>query len=317
MATKNLYCIDDVSATLIYAIQTNDVNLANNCAQELKQSGEKDRLLNILAFAWLLQEPGRGNYESLKNRDADTFLASLQGGYDLPAIEPRVKVPPPKNNADCMKSPEIPWKTIPKAWTQDQAGQLWRTIKTSLGAGYWEKAQRLTSPLLPEDTEAVVALLKALDLEYMGYLLETTIFLPLSERILKHAFYIAANKPTEKKQVKKGSGLEQGRVFHIKSEALKMWHIRPKPITDLMGQPCLVRNPNASQYWKDICKKFQVTGKKTLKFETDEQLEQFYSTCFPNDIPDEWSNEERAKSHGLPVSDEFDENPWFPAFVTM
>jgi hypothetical protein len=33
-------------------------------------------------------------------------------------------------------------------------------------------------------------------------------------------------------------------------------------------------------------------------WESDDQKEHFYDTYFPDDIPDEWSKEERGKSHG-------------------
>ena len=36
---------------------------------------------------------------------------------------------------------------------------------------------------------------------------------------------------------------------------------------------------------------------KRLVFVSDEALEEFYARFFPDDIPDEWSVEERAKSH--------------------
>jgi hypothetical protein len=48
----------------------------------------------------------------------------------------------------------------------------------------------------------------------------------------------------------------------------------------------------------------------------DDALEEFYSTVFPDDIPDEWSVAERAKSHGhqgVCVS----KNPWISVFQTL
>jgi hypothetical protein len=40
--------------------------------------------------------------------------------------------------------------------------------------------------------------------------------------------------------------------------------------------------------------------KGILCFESDESYEAFYSTYFPDDIPDEWSVAERSKSHTVP-----------------
>jgi hypothetical protein len=44
-----------------------------------------------------------------------------------------------------------------------------------------------------------------------------------------------------------------------------------------------------SPYWKS-----------KAVWETDEELEEFYDTYFPDDIPDEWSREDQEKSHGAP-----------------
>jgi hypothetical protein len=48
----------------------------------------------------------------------------------------------------------------------------------------------------------------------------------------------------------------------------------------------------------------------------DDALEEFYSTVFPDDIPDEWSAAERAKSHGQ-QGVVFRTNPWIPAFRSI
>ena len=46
----------------------------------------------------------------------------------------------------------------------------------------------------------------------------------------------------------------------------------------------------------------------------EEKEDPFYSACFPKDIPDEWSEEERAKSHGIRLAS-LSPNPWVTAFV--
>jgi hypothetical protein len=46
-------------------------------------------------------------------------------------------------------------------------------------------------------------------------------------------------------------------------------------------------------------------------------MEQFYDTYFPDDIPDEWSNEERKKSHGIVPEESSMENIWRPAFLLL
>ena len=312
MATKHLYCTEDVAGTLIYALQNSDKQLACSCAQELNQSGEADYLLKVLTFVWLMHEPGFGHYESLGQRNPMVFLMSLlDRPLILPKFDERPVLPLP---LPLLEEPDCQW--APKSLMKHQAYRLWKAVNYSIKQKHWDRAYRLTRPLLKEG-EAAVSLLKALGSEYMAYLLETTVFLPLAERVLMHAFYLLTS---EAKQVKpkytKNIFEKERRTFRISPEALKMWHIKPKPITDLIGSPVLIRRDDASQYWKDMSAKFQITGKK-LKFTNDELLEQFYTECFPNDIPDEWSNEEREKSHGFSESLEEIENPWFPAFIML
>jgi hypothetical protein len=48
----------------------------------------------------------------------------------------------------------------------------------------------------------------------------------------------------------------------------------------------------------------------------DDALEEFYAAVFPNDIPDEWSVADRAKSHGQ-QGVVFATNPWVSAFKLL
>lgn len=317
MVTKHLYSIEDVAATLMYSVQKGDAELSFKCAQELKCSGEEDYLLKLLTLCWITQEPGAGHYDSLIQKDTLSFLASLiqEKGYELPALSQRFPLTPPPN---IETSETCPWQNIPKGWTQSQATILWKTNEKALKKGHWEKAYRLTCPLLPEDTDAVCAMLKAMNMEYMAYLLETTVFLPAAERVLKHAFYILRNKKKDKPKFKRDIFEKEGRTFHISPEALKLWHVKPKPESDLIGCPIIVSKDGASKYWRDMCEKFQITcSKKALKFKDDISLEKFYEECFPNDIPDEWLSAERNKSHGFKESLTDFVNPWFPAFIML
>jgi hypothetical protein len=73
-----------------------------------------------------------------------------------------------------------------------------------------------------------------------------------------------------------------------------------------VGAPTWVLDAEASPFWKDLLKKHGVD--EQLNGRTAEATEAFYGEGFPNDIPDEWSDKERGKSHGLCVR--FVENPW-------
>jgi hypothetical protein len=59
-----------------------------------------------------------------------------------------------------------------------------------------------------------------------------------------------------------------------------------------------VLEPSATQYWKTLVQKHRISSSKNAFCTVmDDDLEAFYTTAFPQDIPDEWSAAERAKSH--------------------
>ena len=51
-----------------------------------------------------------------------------------------------------------------------------------------------------------------------------------------------------------------------------------------------------SEYWASVLEHYMTDGLTTWK--SDEHLESFYETYFPDDIPDEWSLKAREMSHG-------------------
>jgi hypothetical protein len=51
-----------------------------------------------------------------------------------------------------------------------------------------------------------------------------------------------------------------------------------------------------SEYWASILEHYMIDGLQAWK--SDEHLESFYETYFPEDIPDEWSLKSREMSHG-------------------
>jgi hypothetical protein len=313
MATKHLYVLEDVAAQLLYSLQTNELANARQAANELRVSQEDEFLWSLLTFAWLLQDPSHTmeseRYRAFLQNDPVSFLHSLRGGSPLPSLSlfPNEAPAKPPKHGETPTEP-IPWQKLPTGWSTSQAYTLWRTNKQAVDKGYWEKAYRLTSPLLGSDCEAVVSLLHGLQHTKMANLLETTVFLPLSHRVLAHAF-ACANIPNTSSTHKIQDPKDEGRIVSIDPKALQLWHIQSKPTTDLMGFPTLVAKPDASRYWKAITTLYDVT--ETLQFKRDEDVETFYTDYFPNDIPDEWSNEERQRSHGIVVP-EFLKNPWTP-----
>jgi hypothetical protein len=51
-------------------------------------------------------------------------------------------------------------------------------------------------------------------------------------------------------------------------------------------------------YWDDIITKYAIISEKGIQWKSDDAMESFYDTYFQQGIPDEWTKDEKQKSHG-------------------
>lgn len=123
-----------------------------------------------------------------------------------------------------------------------------------------------------------------------------TVYKPLEYRILEHACHALTAYPSvapNAKQWNKYPAGISGRVFTISEEACAAWNVRLPSADEIKGDPHkLIQIP---------------------MFETEEMEDAFWEKHFPDDIPDEWSDEEIEKSHGRIISTT-SRNPWRTAF---
>jgi hypothetical protein len=102
-----------------------------------------------------------------------------------------------------------------------------------------------------------------------------------------------------------------GRSFQIPFHALVQWKIMPKQNTRIQYAllPESICDQNASLYWQNSNIPSKESG--------DEDLENWYNTHFPDDIPDEWSRAEIEKSHvySLPEKQPKTDHDWQSAFL--
>lgn len=56
-----------------------------------------------------------------------------------------------------------------------------------------------------------------------------------------------------------------------------------------------------SPFWKEVLQKYGtiIEDTREIQWFSDDSMEDFYSTYFPDDIPDEWDANEKMKSHGI------------------
>jgi len=329
MATRNLYHVEDVAATLLYAIQTNQFLLSTQTFQELKDSEEGDLLHRLLTLAWILADPNHPRQAeratAFAASDSRALLGWLivpeKGEKTLPPLPESFAAEPPPRILVGHEAPPPPstWRIRPKGWTEAQTGVLWRAVQDTIRRKVWTRAAELCAPLLDGNTRSVASLLLAMGVPLpLTDLLETTIFAPLATRILQHAFAVLARHTSLADVSTPPTSLRtqsSPRAFALPIEALSLWRRPSRPLSNLLGSPTWVAEEDATQYWLQACARYGVTKQEEdLVCEDEEKEDPFYSTCFPKDIPDEWSEEERAKSHGIRITS-LSPNPWVTAFV--
>jgi hypothetical protein len=330
MATKHLYECEDVVATLLYAIVMGNPSVAIRAAKELRVSGEDDLLHKALTLVWLLDNPDHPYEKQRAQAVCDKNTEQLL--YLLANTETIVAPPlPEKSDAAAPLTSSVSsvcdWSKLPKGWSEAQGSTALRAIQYALRKKYWQHACYLASPFIYGNNYALSSLLKYLGVaQPLIDMLETTVFCPLAERILAHAFatlvapthapYVPEKRLQSIWHAKDTVG-KLGRTLTIPASALSMWRVRSKPVARLMGSPQLIAEEDACAYWQSAIQEFEIRVENSDLVLDDDRQEPFYESYFPDDIPDEWSLEERAKSHGLHVdfTAHSEWHPWQTAFL--
>jgi hypothetical protein len=311
MATKHLYDCESVAAQLLYAFGRAEIQTMVYTARELHVSGEHDLLSQLLTLAWLLDSPAHPREgeraAAFLTRDPLRLLAALCADarpHEPPPFDGPSTIPPPPAGGCGRRAPPptaVAWSRIPSDWTPLQAGALWWAVHDALRRGRYERAYTLSAQLLEGDVSVLCDFLRAQGVETaMIELLETTVFAPLRNRILLHAFAAASMAslnapaaatvppPTPLKKPRSGCDVRE-RIFTISPAALAAWNVRgsaaPPAIT-----PLFVLNPRATRYWRDVVAHYEIRrGEDCLLFRNDADEEDFYTRYFPTDLPDEWA----------------------------
>lgn len=299
MASRSVYELSDVAATLLYALQTHSYTLVFQTARELRLSGESELLTNLVTLAWLLCDPFVCPLREPPT--TDTIYESLC------TIAPIFPTSLPEY---CSPFPFRP--------PADHEMDTFETaVHTCISKKLWKHAYRILTPLL--HTNQIDVLARLFD-PYPGSKthvrrLGSILYIPLSERLLLHSIVQAAELAPKHADVnvtkysaiwnKPALGGCGDRTFSIPKEALHAWNVMPKTVDRIQFSllPPAIIDSQASYYWTNACK--------------EPKTEEWYATYFPDDIPDEWSKEECAKSHVsvLPLSKRETFNKWTTAFL--
>lgn len=339
MVTRHLYETSAVAAQFIHSIINREFLIAAQCARELSISDMNELLFRLLTFVWILSDPiniyEKRLYNMFQTHNIDGFLCVLFEYAPISILPDIQKTPgifctPPAPPAHLTLSPPESWTKRPIGWTPTQCALLWRTIQTALAKKQSDRAYRLCAQLIDNNKLSLENLMVALGLNVcFTEILATSVYTPFTHRILKHAFAILVTDENQSVCIngciktgveawrsKKNIGGCLGRLFSISPDAIHAWHVRPKPFERLCGSPTLIARDDACVYWENICKKYGVTVSENNELCIETNEEEFYKTCFPNDIPDEWSESEKKKSHGMEIQNTISEkNPWQVSFL--
>ena len=309
MITQHLYTTDAVSATFLSAFLDGDAKTAAQTAKELLVSGEHTHLRKLATVAWLCDDPRFNTAERVASYELaiEPFLKSL---LTERRIEPKFE-PPNVPAVPYETHSSSPWRQPPSGWTPAQATTVWRAVKDALKQENIDRATFLTAYLVADHKASIANLLIALGVKNtLIQLLEATDSHELAPSVLTLAYasLVYATPETHKVHPAVEHNLSTtplmgrgGRLFAISSRACAEWGVPIPPESDLMGAPTLIQR--GTPFWLSVIETHKIHFSHELHFPNEELLETFYSTYFPDDIPDEWPTSERQKSHGFTASD--------------
>lgn len=301
MATRNLYNVDSVACTLLWGILKQDRILVGSTLGELIASDESDLANRLLLLGWVLSPPE----PSYSRRCYDAWIADpnplalgaavISGSsYELPPLpEAPPLLPRKQSGASVVVRPS--W-VFPVSWTTTQQHSFAAALDFAVKRKHHTQAAWLSS-LLP--TPTVCCILQSYGVvKPMTDLLESIVYAPLADRLVQHLFAaLTVDKQPVARPLPRTKS-DSSRSFSVSVLACDLWNVTPAAPQELLGLPIHVVHESASNYWKDLVEKCAITVVgDSFKAPTDDQLESFYSLGFPQDIPDEWSNVERVKSH--------------------
>jgi hypothetical protein len=332
MATRNLYDTQSVSAQLLYSLFYNDAKTAIYAARELYDSELHDLLYKLLTLAWILGDPydpqQAACYSTFSSQNIPEFLFVLLQRKPinmLPDIGIIPKYPEPGQTGSYL-SPSSLWTKWPTEWSELQAGKFYWTIQKCVQTNNPDRAYRLCCQLLGKNILSLISLLRTCNVcNQLIEMLEMSVFAPYSQRILQHAFsciclpnVYSGGTILSTSEYKKLWKHTIWRPLNVQSDALSAWHVRCKPIEKLQECPVFIAEEDSCPYWQKIVNKLTIRisdDHTELLFDSCENEDAFYSDHFPHDIPDEWTDTEKRKSHGIERLTSNFKNPWQVAFL--
>jgi hypothetical protein len=273
-------------------------------------SGEQEQLERLATFAWLHDNPAFNTANRLESFKTDGFLQTLLSERQVvPIVIPTTIPPPPPYETPVFS---LPWTHLPHGWTAGNANTVWKAVRDALAHNNYTRAMFLTAYLANDQPHVIANLLAALGVQkVLIELLEATTIPELRVRILNLAY--ASLIYTTRTEAKLNPVVEHilasspplgraGRNLAISATACAEWAAPIPQDSQFIGPVTFLKN--GTSFWRNVLDTNSIHIAEELEFPNDnDAVESFYTTYFPDDIPDEWSIQERQKSHGFVASD--------------
>ena len=311
MASRSMYEVEDVVATLFHGLQTKQHLLVIQAAKELQNSLEDELLVNVVIMAWLLCDPYTCPLLTPPSTETVyTCLCELMDQFpsQLPKYVPQRSVSTPL--------------VVHYSSKDEQNAALKAAVQTCFEKKYAKQCIRILTMLLHKDPDHMKRVFETQGIAntYLD-LFDRIMYTPLAERLVQHLVIqrMFSSPPSINKYNQKyyeiWTTTKQGlhaRSFQIPFHGLAQWNIIPKLHNRIQNAlfPEAIMDKNASLFWQNA----NIPSKESSD---EDSLETWYNTHFPDDIPDEWSRDEIEKSHVyiLPEKQPKPDHDWQPAFL--
>lgn len=316
--TRHFYEADEVQSALYYSASRRDVKECEFWCHEMLCSGYESEAISTLFESWLWQ---RGPFYLRWLIDAGNILgADTVTHDDIMGAALKLSSFGEWDNSvwtilttDVSKADRVTPKTPPfvPAGCSEEVLYLYRALYQGKACSAWIMAKRLLVniwPLLREygsyvsvEYDACFAILEHYE-TLLGYksdaydtviLCVAVLMLCLSDKKRVSSFMV---RPVPSRMLMIPVGKKTARLYTIPSVALYGTKRGSTLCSEYHANALydIEKGIKGCPFWDDVLKEYQRQG----KWVSDDALQAFYDEYFPDDIPDEWSKEEKMKSHG-------------------
>jgi hypothetical protein len=317
--TKHLYRVDEVLSSLRWSIITHNIRETAFWTIELCESNFEQECLDMLETVWLysigfgswyslrliqlIYEEGSVDQENMveitcalaKRRvcDSTIFHLLLRGASTPITWKPEFKHSREYKTVkegveDCLKRGKL-----------NEAWLLGRAMNVE---EQWEMLEAMASELNRSEALQIIKELRScvyenLAASYVLVSLDDLTWISSQERIENNIPIEVLNAI---KEWSVETSMRKRREMKPRCEALLYLTERSEQTSYISSEPdiqmSLIDTLKSSEYWSCILEHYMSSDLSSWK--SDNHIESFYETYFPDDIPDEWSLKCREMSHG-------------------